>query len=121
MTGFFPINSFLLLALDRDKDEVFKMERKNIKPISIERLTCVCVCVLCIHVCVNAAGFQGSITLPSGAKLREGRPDEYILTCTQPVMSAVRVCVCMCVYVWELAGQPSIGTVQQSRGRTGEC
>ncbi len=95
------------------------MERREIKPIIIDWLTRVCVCV-----CVNAAGFQGSISLPSGAKLREGQPDGYILTCKQPVMSAVcvsaRVCPHVCVCACGLAGQPSAGTVQQSRGWTGE-
>lgn len=85
---------------------------------------CVCVCVSYIYMCVDAMGFQGSISLPSGAKLREGQPDGYILTCTQPVMSAVcvsaRVCLHVCLCVCGLAGQPSAGMVQQSRGRTGE-
>lgn len=47
--------------------------------------------------CLNAAGFQRSISLPSGAMLREGHPDGYILTCTQPVMSA------LCVWPGRLA------------------
>lgn len=47
--------------------------------------------------CVNALGFQGSIRLPSGPKLREGQLDGYILTCTQAVKSAVCLCMCVCV------------------------
>lgn len=71
--------------------------------------------------CVNALGFQGSIRLPSGPKLREGQLDGYILTCTQAVKSAVCLCMCVCVVCvcMCLAGKPSTGTVQQSRGRRG--
>lgn len=64
---------------------------KGDQTITIYGLTHVCVCLPIVHERVNAAGFQGSISLPSGAKLREGQPDGYILTCTQPVMSAVCV------------------------------
>lgn len=89
---------------------------------------CVCVCLCVFYICayVNAVWFRGSISLPCGAKLREGQPDGYILTSTHPVMSTVcvylceRIRVCVCLRVCGLAGQPSAGTVQQSRGRTGE-
>lgn len=66
------------------------------QPLAIDWLTHVCVFI--VHLCVNAAGLQGSISLPYGAKLREGQSDGYILTCTQPVMSAV--CAFMCV-TWQ--------------------
>lgn len=74
---------------------------------------CVCVCLCVFYICayVNAVWFWGSISLPCGAKLREGQPDGYILTSTHPVMSTVcvylceRIRVCVCVRVW--AGRPA--------------
>ena len=73
--------------------------------------------------CVNAAGFQGSISLPSGAKLKEGQPDGYILTCTQPVMSAayvsVRVCLCVCVWAGRLAKRRHSSAEQRADRRAG--
>ena len=74
-----------------------------------------------MYVHINTVGLQGFITLPSRAKLREGQPDGYILTCTQPVMSTVCIYLCehVCMCVWDGRPAKRSSTEQRADRRVG--